>query len=101
MGKHTLHFDNPRQLSQLYGGNEDNLRSIESKYGRQIVSRDGWLQVEGDDGVVEQVEAVLTCFKMLEIKALSFAKRISTASLTASAKAGNRSCVLYSMKPVS
>ncbi|MEC7905890.1 MAG: PhoH family protein [Verrucomicrobiota bacterium] len=58
MGKRTLHFDNPRQLSQLYGGKEDNLRSIESKYGAQIVSRDGWLRVEGDDGVVEQVEAV-------------------------------------------
>ena len=52
MGKRTLHFDNPRQLSQLYGGNEYNLRSIESKYGAQIVSRDGWLQVEGEDGVV-------------------------------------------------
>ena len=60
MGKRTLHFDNPRQLSQLYGGNEDNLRSIESKYGAQIVSRDGWLQVEGEDEVVEQVEAVFS-----------------------------------------
>ncbi len=58
MGKRTLHFDNPGQLLQLYGGNEDNLRSIESKYGAQIVSRDGWLQVAGEDGVVEQVEAV-------------------------------------------
>jgi len=99
MGKRTLHFDNPGQLSQLYGGNEDNLRSIESKYGAQIVSRDGWLQVAGEDGVVEQVEAVFNLLQDARNQGLKL-RKADFDSIVDGIRDG-RECALYSMKPVS
>ena len=52
----TLHFDTPRSLDQLYGGKDDNLRLAEDVLGVTLVARDGWMQVEGDEGDVEKTE---------------------------------------------
>ena len=60
MGTRKLHFDNPRQLSQLYCGNEDNLRLVESKLDARIVTRDGWLQVDGEEASINKVETVFS-----------------------------------------
>ncbi len=60
MGTRKLHFDNPRQLSQLYCGNKDNLRLVESKLDARIVTRDGWLQVDGEEASINKVETVFS-----------------------------------------
>ncbi len=53
-----LHFQNPRQLSQLYCNKEENLRLAESSFEVRIVTRDGWLQVDGEEAAIEQIKTV-------------------------------------------
>lgn len=57
MAKKTFHFQNPRFLNQLYCGNEDNLVQLERTLGVQVVTREDWLTVEGEDHAVGQAEA--------------------------------------------
>ncbi len=59
MGTRKLHFENPKQLTQLYCNKEDNLRMIETLLGVRIVTRDGWLQVDGKEEAIDQVESIL------------------------------------------
>ncbi len=59
MGTRKLHFENPRQLAQLYCCREENLRMIESQLDVRIVTRDGWLQIDGEDEAIEKVESIL------------------------------------------
>ena len=54
-----LHFENPKQLTQLYCSREENLRMIESHLNVRIVTRDGWLQVDGEEEAIEKVEAIM------------------------------------------
>ncbi len=58
MAKKTFHFQNPRFLNQLYCGNEDNLIQIEKTLGLQVVTREDWLTVEGEDEPVARAEAL-------------------------------------------
>lgn len=44
----TLHFNNPRQIEQLYCGKQANLDEIERQFGVTVVTRDNWISVEGD-----------------------------------------------------
>jgi phosphate starvation-inducible PhoH-like protein len=59
MGTRKLHFENPKQLTQLYCSREENLRMIESHLSVRIVTRDGWLQVDGEEEAIEKVEAIM------------------------------------------
>ena len=59
MGTRKLHFKNPKQLTQLYCSREENLRMIESHLSVRIVTRDGWLQVDGEEEAIEKVEAIM------------------------------------------
>ena len=59
MGTRKLHFENPKQLTQLYCSREENLRMIESHLSVRIITRDGWLQVDGEEEAIEKVEAIM------------------------------------------
>ena len=59
MGTRKLHFENPKQLTLLYCSREENLRMIESHLSVRIVTRDGWLQVDGEEEAIEKVEAIM------------------------------------------
>lgn len=43
----TLEFENARLLQSLYGGDERLLKTMEEVMGVTIVTRDGWLRVDG------------------------------------------------------
>ena len=47
MATKTLHFSDPRHLSQLYAGHDENLRHAERVLGLKLVTRDDWLTAEG------------------------------------------------------
>lgn len=64
MGTRKLHFENPRQLSQCYCSKEENLRAIERELDVSLVTRDGWLQIEGEERAIDQVESL---FDILQI----------------------------------
>lgn len=55
MATSKLHFQNPRQLSQLYCSKEENLRLVEELFAVTIVTRDGWLQIDGEESAIERV----------------------------------------------
>ncbi|HEY4301060.1 MAG TPA: PhoH family protein [Candidatus Didemnitutus sp.] len=53
----TLHFGNPRQLAQLYAGEEANLARAEKCFGVRVVSRDDWLKIDGAEDAVPRAAA--------------------------------------------
>lgn len=53
MSEITLHFETARFAQQLFNGTEANLHAVEEKLGVRVVSRDGWIRIEGDDAKVE------------------------------------------------
>jgi len=59
----TLYFQSPRQLRQLFANDEGNLRFLEELFGVCLVTRDEWLQIDGDEQAVSRVE---TLFKILQ-----------------------------------
>ncbi|MFP4156733.1 MAG: PhoH family protein [Opitutales bacterium] len=63
MAQEILHFPSARQLSQLYGNDLRNLDEAEQLLGAHLVSRDDWLQVEGEQLAIERVK---TLFELLE-----------------------------------
>jgi phosphate starvation-inducible protein PhoH and related proteins len=63
MTKETLHFDNARFAQQLFANDPKNLHSLEETLGVKAVSRDGWIQVEGE---AERVERAVQLFRSLE-----------------------------------
>lgn len=56
MATKTLTFQNPRVLSQLYCGKPENLKLVEDTLGVSLVTREEWLQIEGEDEQVEKTE---------------------------------------------
>ncbi|HVU17309.1 MAG TPA: PhoH family protein [Candidatus Didemnitutus sp.] len=48
----TLHFANPRQLSQLYAGEDANLSRAEQRLGVRLVCRDDWIKIDGPEDAV-------------------------------------------------
>ncbi|NQY31612.1 MAG: PhoH family protein [Coraliomargarita sp.] len=63
MPEKTLHFPNPRQLSQLYANDTRNLAEAERVLDVKLVSRDDWLQIEGSDAAIANCAAL---FELLE-----------------------------------
>jgi phosphate starvation-inducible PhoH-like protein len=52
MATDTLHFPSARHLSQLYAGRPENLAEAERLLGLSLVSREGWLRLEGEPAAV-------------------------------------------------
>jgi len=44
----TLHFNNPRQIEQLYCSKQANLDQIERQFGVTVITRDNWVTIEGE-----------------------------------------------------
>ena len=63
MPERTIHFETPRLLHQLYCGNEQNLALVENSLGVRLITRDDWLQVEGDPTAIDKVEALFDLLK--------------------------------------
>ena len=62
MTEKTLYFDNPRQLNQLYCARDSNLSKVEEVLSVNIVTRENWLRVSGDQEDVLKTELL---FNML------------------------------------
>lgn len=56
MATKTLTFPNPRVLSQLYCGKPENLAMVEDNLDVSLVTREEWLQVEGEEEQVRKTE---------------------------------------------
>ncbi|MEX2382942.1 MAG: PhoH family protein [Opitutales bacterium] len=56
MATKTIQFQNPRVLSQLYVSKDKNLQQVEKTLGVNLVTREDWLQIEGDDSAVKDTE---------------------------------------------
>jgi phosphate starvation-inducible PhoH-like protein len=63
MTKETLHFDNARFAQQLFANDPKNLHSLEEILGVKAVSRDGWIQLEGEEA---RVKRAVQLFRSLE-----------------------------------
>ncbi len=64
MASRRIHFQSPRQLSELYGGKEDNLALLESAFASTVLARDNWLQIDAESE--EAVDAVAEVFQLLQ-----------------------------------
>lgn len=60
MALKTLNFPSPRQLSQLYCGNLENLAAVERTFGVKVATRDDWLSIEGDTDQVAKAETLFS-----------------------------------------
>ena len=63
MPEETLHFQNPRFLADLYCGREENLARAEEALATEIVSRDDWLRIRGEE---DPVATARDFFRLLE-----------------------------------
>lgn len=52
----TLYFQSPRALTELYCGEEKNLAKVETALGVTIVTRDDWVQIDGEEPAVAMAE---------------------------------------------
>jgi phosphate starvation-inducible PhoH-like protein len=64
MIEETLFFQNPRLLSELYCGKDENLALAEHRINTTIVSRDDWLKISGDEN---PVKTATEFFKLMEM----------------------------------
>lgn len=55
MEPRVIKFANPRLLNQLYCGKEANLTKIEEAFEVKLVTREDWLQIEGESANQDQV----------------------------------------------
>lgn len=60
----TLHFPSARQLALLYCNNDNNLRYAEKTLNVKLVTRDNWLEIEGSEKEIEDIELL---FQLLEL----------------------------------
>lgn len=54
----TLEFDNARALQALYGNDERLLRDMETELGIRLITRDGWIRIEGEMPAVERARSI-------------------------------------------
>ncbi|MCD8482337.1 MAG: PhoH family protein [Verrucomicrobia bacterium] len=64
MAERTLHYQNPRFLADLYGGDERQLSELEGVFNIAVVTRDDWIRFEGEEESV--LEQVVGLFEILE-----------------------------------
>ena len=58
MPEKQIHFQNPRVLSQLYCDDENNLALVENTLQVKLVTRDGWLKIEGPSDAIRNTETL-------------------------------------------
>lgn len=59
MPTRKIHFQSPRQLSELYCANEENLEFLDKTFSASVVARDNWIEITTDsDKAIEQVAEV-------------------------------------------
>ncbi len=58
----TLHFESSRLINQLYCGKEENLDKVERALQVKITTREGWLQICGEE---KSIETTATFFNLL------------------------------------
>ncbi len=63
MASRKLYFDNPRQLSLLYCDKEENLQYVEECFNVTLVTRDGWIQIDGDEADINKGALVFELLK--------------------------------------
>ncbi|MBC2606143.1 PhoH family protein [Pelagicoccus albus] len=63
MPSRKIHFQSPRQLSELYCNQEENLELLESTFPVKVVCRDNWVQIEAESE--EAIQAVADVFELL------------------------------------
>ena len=56
----TLRYPNARHLNQLYCGSVDNLSRVEQALTVRLVTRDDWLQIDGETGAVARAAEFFT-----------------------------------------
>jgi phosphate starvation-inducible protein PhoH and related proteins len=59
MASKTLRFPSARHLHQLYASREDNLAFAEKHLGVTLISRDDWLQIDGPEAAIVQMESLI------------------------------------------
>src|SRR6187399_1226052 len=64
MPTQTLHFPNARQFALLYCNNDNNLRYAEKALNVKLIARDDWLEIEGNEKEIKDVELL---FQLLEL----------------------------------
>lgn len=60
----TLHFPSARHLAFLYCNNDNNLRYAEKILNAKLVARDDWLEIEGSEKEIKDIESL---FELLEL----------------------------------
>ncbi len=63
MESRTLQFEDPHFLQSLFANDLSLLKSLQEPLGVKITTRDSWVKFEGEEGALEQAEAI---FKSLE-----------------------------------
>jgi phosphate starvation-inducible PhoH-like protein len=58
MPSKTLYYPNPRHLSSLFAGREENLALVEHALGARLITRDDWLKIEGSSDSISKVETL-------------------------------------------
>jgi len=58
MAEKTLHFQNPRWVEQLYCKKTEYLRKAEETLGVQIVTREDWIQITGNESDIDKAETL-------------------------------------------
>jgi phosphate starvation-inducible protein PhoH and related proteins len=58
MPSKTIYYPNPRHLSSLYAGREENLALVERALDVKLVTRDEWLKIEGSAEAISRTESL-------------------------------------------
>ncbi|MBK1876158.1 PhoH family protein [Pelagicoccus mobilis] len=64
MPSRKIHFQSPRQLSELYCSHEENLELLEKTFSAKVVARDNWVQIDADEE--EIIDSVADVFSLLQ-----------------------------------
>jgi phosphate starvation-inducible PhoH-like protein len=63
MTETTIHFDSAREAQDVCGRHDEFLPLMEEAFGVQIVSRDLWLRLEGDEEAVRKAEKLVAVLR--------------------------------------
>lgn len=93
LASETLTFENPHFLQSLFANDLSLLKNLQQKFMVKIVTRDGWLKIEGDHKQVAKAKAVFGVLESVrrkggEINAHAFALAMQQELTTARAPAG-------------
>ena len=55
----TIHYESARAAQLAYGGDERNLKVLETDLGVRVTARDGWIRLEGPPDAVDRAKRLL------------------------------------------